>query len=344
MTQENPSNNKDGKQKSNAALNYIKKRWFVLGMIPAISLAALFPKMGISLNPGKITTTSMVIALFFLAGLSLPTESIKAGMKNVRLHVFIQVFIFIICPLFFMLTAFPFKEAMDGKLIVGIYALACLPTTVSSCIVFTQISEGNVIGTVFNASLSNLAGIFLSPLLLTLLMESAGEPMPMEELLRVFVNLVFKMLIPFAAGQGLHILFKKFATRNKSVFGIISNAFVLSIVFFGVSGSAGNASFQTYGKQLIVPFIYLAVSHLVLLYLVYLGTRLLRLDKANTISALYAAPQKTLAMGLPLLSTYFVDRPEMLGVAILPILFYHPWQLFIAGLLKNSKYFQLENR
>ncbi len=336
------SKNTGDNHKPNTVINYLKKRWFVLGMIPAISLGVLFPTMGPMLNPDKITTTAMVIALFFLAGLSLPTESIKKGMKNVRLHVFIQAFIFIICPLFFVLTAFPFKELMDGKLIVGIYALACLPTTVSSCIVFTQLSEGNVIGTVFNASLSNLAGIFLSPLLLTLLMNSAGNPMPMEELFRVFINLVFKMLIPFALGQGLHILFKTFATRYKYVFGIISNGFVLSIIFFGVAGSAGNASFKTYGKQLIVPFIYLAISHLVLLYLVYLGSRLIRLDRASTISALYAAPQKTLAMGIPLLSTFFADRPEMLGVAILPVLFYHPWQLFIAGLLKNSNYFQVE--
>ena len=301
-----------------------------------IILGSLFPVLGPRLNPGHITTTGLVIVMFFLSGLSLPTETLKEGMKDIRLHIFVQVFIFIICPLYFFLTAFPFKDVMDGRLIVGIYALACLPTTVSSCIVFTQLSEGNTIGTVFNASLSNLAGIFISPLLLTLFLKGSGKPIPMEELVQIFQSLVLKMLIPFAAGQGLHIAFKAFAFKHKKKFGVISSCCVLFIIFFGVARSMGDEFFRTYGKQLIIPFIYLAVSHLILLFLTYLGARFINLSQANIISSLYAAPQKTLAMGIPLLSTYFAGRPEMLGIAILPLLFYHPWQLFIAGLMKDK--------
>ena len=48
-------------------------------------------------------------------------------------------------------------------------------------------------------------------------------------------------------------------------------------------------------------------------------------------------PQKTLAVGIPLLSTYFAHDPELLAVAILPLLFYHPWQLMIAGFIKSSR-------
>ncbi len=113
---------------------------------------------------------------------------------------------------------------------------------------------------------------------------------------------------------------------------------MLTIIFFGVSRSVENASFQTYWQQLLLPFVYLAVSHIILLFLAFNGARLIGLKRENIISTLYAAPQKTLAMGIPLLSTYFANQPEILGVAILPILFYHPWQLFIAGLVKNSNY------
>jgi sodium/bile acid cotransporter 7 len=319
-------------------INFLKKQWFIVVMCLMILGGALLPSLGSKLNPGKITTTALVIALFFLSGLSLPTETLRAGMKDFRLHVFIQVFIYIVCPLYFMVTAFPFKDVMDGRLIVGIYALACLPTTVSSCIVFTQLSGGNTIGTVFNASLSNLSGIFISPLILTLFLKGSGNPLPMEETIRIFQDLVIKMLIPFAIGQGLHIGFKKFAVTYKNVFGRISSCFVLTIIFFGVSRSVENASFQTYWQQLLLPFVYLAVSHIVLLVLAFFGARFIGLNRENIISTLYAAPQKTLAMGIPLLSTYFAHQPEILGIAILPILFYHPWQLFIAGLIKNSKY------
>jgi len=319
-------------------MKFLKKQWFIVGMFSLIILALLFPSFGSGLNPGRVTTTWLVIALFFLSGLSLPTESLREGMRDVRLHVFIQVFIYIIAPLYFYLTAFPFKDVMNGQLIIGIYALAVLPTTVSSCIVFTQISEGNTIGAVFNASLSNLSGIFISPLLLTLFLNTSGISLPMDEMLRIFKGLVIKMFIPFVIGQILHLLFKHFARKHKKKFGITSNIFVLCIVFFGVAQSMENDAFQTYWKQLALPFLYLAVSHLILLALAYVGAKRIGLNRANVITVIYTAPQKTLAMGIPLLSTYFAGRPELLGIAILPVLLYHPWQLFIAGLIKNSKY------
>ena len=52
-------------------------------------------------------------------------------------------------------------------------------------------------------------------------------------------------------------------------------------------------------------------------------------------TAVFVAPQKTLAMGVPLLSTYFAAQPEVLGIAMIPLLFYHPWQLLTAGVAKG---------
>ena len=76
-----------------------------------------------------------------------------------------------------------------------------------------------------------------------------------------------------------------------------------------------------------------------MLSLAYTGAKLLRFPPENIISILFAAPQKTLAMGVPLLSTFFADSPEILGIALLPLIFYHPWQLlmsgFLPGLTKN---------
>jgi predicted Na+-dependent transporter len=52
---------------------------------------------------------------------------------------------------------------------------------------------------------------------------------------------------------------------------------------------------------------------------------------------LYAAPQKTLAVGVPLVSTYFAASPEILGLALLPLVFYHAWQLLVAGFIRSSR-------
>jgi predicted Na+-dependent transporter len=40
-------------------------------------------------------------------------------------------------------------------------------------------------------------------------------------------------------------------------------------------------------------------------------------------------------MGAPLLSVYFASAPQLLGFALLPLIFYHMWQLMVAGFMKS---------
>ena len=56
-------------------------------------------------------------------------------------------------------------------LLSGLLFLTLLPSTVQSSIAFTAIARGNVAAAVCSASLSNLLGIFLTPLLVVLFMQ-----------------------------------------------------------------------------------------------------------------------------------------------------------------------------
>jgi len=208
------------------------------------------PRIELILNPGGFTRTVLIVVLFLIAGFTLPSETIAGGLKDYRLHLYVQAFIF-------LLTTLPFRSHWDHQLYAGIFAVAVLPTTISSCIVFTQVSGGNLMGTMFNAALANSLGVVLSPLLLSLLMRGAGDPLP--------------------------------------------------------------------------------AAHILILLISYSGARMLHFSRENTISVLFVAPQKTLAVGVPLITTYFASTPEALGIALLPLVFYHTWQLLVAGLLKNSR-------
>jgi solute carrier family 10 (sodium/bile acid cotransporter), member 7 len=313
--------------------SFFTKNWFILGIVTALALGFLVPEFGVRLNTRSIFTTILIVLLFLISGFKLPTETIKEGMKDVRVHVFIQLYVFVLVPVFFYLTSLPFREVMDGKLVIGIYAMACLPTTISSCIVFTQIAGGNVVATMFNASLANVAGVIISPLILSLMIQSAGSALPLSELLGILQGLALKMLLPIAVGQIARKYAKKFAVKNGKRLGIISSVFVLMIVFVSFSKTANNPLFIENLKVLVVPFIYLAISHLVLLTGAFTGAKALRLKTENLITVLFAAPQKTLAMGVPLLGTFFAGNSEALGIVLLPLIFYHLWQLFIAGFI-----------
>lgn len=313
--------------------SFLAKNWFVLGIFAALVLGFVFPEFGIALNKGSVFRNTLIILLFLIAGLKLPSETIKTGMADIRVHIYIQAYIFVVHPVFFYLTSIPFRGALDGQLVIGIYALACLPTTISSCIIFTQIAGGNVVATMFNAALANVLGVVISPLILSLMMQTTGKPLPFSELLGILQSLALKMLLPIVIGQILRQFIKPTVQKLKKSLSVVSNLFILMILFLAFARTARNPDFLDNLSTMIVPFIYLAVSHIVLLGLSFFGARALKLSPENTISVLFAAPQKTLAMGVPLLSTFFASNPEILGIALLPLIFYHPWELFIAGLL-----------
>ncbi len=313
---------------------WLRKNWFLLGIVVSLLTGFLLADRADALNPVGWTSRIIVFLLFLITGLTLPSDRIGQDLSTPRLHVLIQFFIFVVAPALFLTAAPLFRDAMDGQLLVGIFALSVLPTTVSSCIVFTQSARGNTVAAVFNASLANTVGIFLSPLLLSLLLSSAGRGLPSDQLLSTLRGLAVNMLIPIVVGQVVRIKLREFADRHRRKFGVASNSLILLVVMLAFAKTAANPQFTRYATELPWVFGYLAGVHLTLVGLVMAATKLLKLPTPDRITAIFVAPQKTLALGAPLLTIYFSGQ-EILGVALLPLIFYHPFQLIIAGFLKG---------
>ena len=316
--------------------NFLRRNWFLLGMLAVIILALLAPEAGRRLNPGSVSRMALIAALFLIAGFTLPSESIGAGLASWRLHLYVQLFIFLLTPALFFLTSLPLRGLFGPELASGILALSVLPTTIASCVVFTQVCGGNVMGTLFNSAFSNLCGVFLSPLLLALLLRGAGRSLPAGELLAILRDLGLQILVPLAAGQLLRLFLKPQAEAGRKPLAQLSNALLLGVIFFTMAASAGDPAFLGQLARAAWPFAYLAVMHLLLVALAYGGAKLLGFGPQDLISVTFAAPQKTLALGVPLLSACFAASPRALGLMLLPVLLYHPWQLVIAGFLRNA--------
>ena len=315
-------------------MSWVRKNYFLLGIVAALTAGFLLAERADFLNPGGWTSRVLVFLMFLITGLKLPTNRIAQDLSSPRLHILIQLFIFLVPPLFF-LTAQPlFASSLGGQLVVGIYALAVLPTTVSSCIMFTQTSGGNVVAAVFNATLANTIGIFLSPFLLSLLLSSTGRALPAEQFLITLRNLAINMLVPLAIGQLARIKARPSEKHGKRL-SVLNNVLLLLVVTLAFARTTANPDLAAYAKELPLPILYLAGAHLLFVGLVYGGGRLLRLGDADLVTALYVAPQKTLALGAPLLTIYFAGD-AILGIALLPLVFYHPFQLLVAGILRGT--------
>lgn len=310
-----------------------RRFWFALGLVLALALALWAPGPGNRLAAGGATAAWTVALVFLLSGLSLPSGAIRRGLRAGRLHAFNQFFIFVLSPLFFLATSGWLAGGRDPGLRVGVLALGCLPTTISSCVVFTQRAGGHTAAALFNAVISNLAGVFVAPVLLSLMLQASGQGLAGADLWRVFRDLSAQVLLPFAVGRGLHAATGGRASRHAPLFSKLNSLSILVILYLTFARAGADGTLGARLAALPVPMVYLVACYLVLSAGAWWGARWLGMDRADAICALMTAPQKTLALGVPLLTTYFSAQPALLSGALLPILAYHPWQLMIAGML-----------
>lgn len=316
--------------------SWLRSNWFVLGVLAAVGIGLWQPAVVAALTAHGGITRGITAALFLIVGLTLPTERIGDGLRQTKLHLLVQTTVFVISPLYFTVTAGWLAPVLGEGFIIGVYALAVLPTTVSSCIVFTQSAGGNTVGTIFNSVVANVVGVFLAPLLLSLLLQTGGAALPRDEITRIATGVALTMLLPVILGQLARGLIRPLIVRNKRRLGVVSNLLILCIVASSVAAGTANARFPIGGSATALRFVYVAASHVLLVTVVYALARAIGLDRENRISAMFAAPQKTLVAGAPLLTTYFATTPELLGAALLPLLMYHVCQLIVASFIRAT--------
>ncbi len=167
------------------------------------------------------------------------------------------------------------------------------------------------------------------------MLRGSSAALPLDRLAGTLRDLALYIVAPLAIGQALRARLRDTLSQHTRLFSTVNSILILFIVWLTVSETASNGRFVESLLSMAGPFLYLAVLHVLLVAASFLVARLSGLGHPETVTMLFVAPQKTLAMGAPLLSIYFASQPELLGVALLPLLFYHPWQLVVAGVISG---------
>ena len=305
--------------------------WFLIGMGAAVALAWLLPDPGAkggSLHPELVNKLGVSL-IFFLHGLTLSFAAMSAGAQNWRLHALVQLCTFVLFPLLGMLLIFGLGGAIDPDLRTGLFFLCALPSTVSSSVALTATARGNVPGAVFNATLSSLLGVVVTPLWLGLVLGAAGHSLPLG---RVVLDLLLWLVLPLFVGQALRPLFGALATRHKARIGVLDRLTILLLVYTSFCDSV-KAGVWSAG---LAPLLISTLGSLVLLALAMLfvtgASRALGFTLPDRIAALFCGSKKTLASGVPMARLIFGANPG-LGLILLPIMIYHPLQLVVGGWL-----------
>lgn len=305
---------------------------FLTLMIASAGLGILLPGLGANDGPLRLgLVTQFGIALvFFLHGANLAPESLIAGVKKWRVHALIQATTFIVFPIFGLCLYVALHGVLEESLRLGFFFLAALPSTISSSVAMTALARGNVPVAVFNASLSGLLGLVLTPAMISLVTVT-GEAQ--FSLMDAVINIALILLLPFLLGQLARPLIKSLLATHKSVVSFMDRSVILLIVFTSFASSTASGiwtqfSFSEFAILFAIVFALLAIGFGFMLVV----SRSVGLSREDEAAAVFCGSTKSLANGAPIAQILFAGSP-FLGVILLPILLYHQFQLVICAIL-----------
>ncbi|HET6786732.1 MAG TPA: bile acid:sodium symporter family protein [Aquabacterium sp.] len=306
--------------------------WFLMGMIGAVALASLAPDIGRSggwLHLDAVTDIG-VFALFFLHGMGLSTANLRDGASKWRLHLLVQLCTYVAFPLWWALLARLAGGHVSQDLLMGFFYLAVLPSTVSSSVAMTALARGHVAAAVLNATLSTLLGVFLTPLLVSLVMSGAGHSFDVGQ---TMLKVAQMLLLPFVAGHLLRPWLASWFARIKPVTTVFDRAVIVLLVWSAFSDSVADGLWTRHGWGLLAQAAVGAVLFLVpMLWFTRALARWMRFPVEDEIVAVFCGSKKTLASGMPMAKLLFGGSAAM-GVLVLPIMLYHQIQLFVCAVM-----------
>jgi sodium/bile acid cotransporter 7 len=170
---------------------------YILLLLTTVAVASLLPARGIVAVEYTHATILAIGLLFFLYGARLSTRAAVAGLRHWRLHGLVLAFTFLVFPVLGLICRVLVPDVLTPELYAGVMFLCCLPSTVQSSIAFTSIAKGNVAAAICSASFSNLIGIVLTPVLVTVFLATqTGGGVS----LAAIRDILLQLLVPFVAG------------------------------------------------------------------------------------------------------------------------------------------------
>lgn len=330
MTAENnPSPKKRIQVKTPFGIDY-----FVLVLLLMIVIARFWPEPGIGEGAFDLPQLAnyAVSLIFFFYGLRLNKDNLFVGLSNWKLHVTIQLSTFLLFPLLILVLK-PFFGTGLQYLWLGTFFLASLPSTVSSSVVMVSVAEGNIPAAIFNAGISGILGVFITPLWMSLVLSSSSGD---GETGTVMLKLFIQVLVPVVAGILLNPGWGKYAERYKRQLKYSDQVIILAIVYTSFSESFSKNMFSELD---VVELIGLGLAMLCLFftafYFITLVCRLLGFKREDRITALFCGSKKSLVHGT-VMSKVIFSNSNALGVMLLPLMMYHALQLIAASILAKK--------
>nr|WP_086009051.1 bile acid:sodium symporter family protein [Nocardia brevicatena] len=301
----------------------------IFGMV---AVAVLLPAQGAFMEAAQWLVKLAIAVLFLLYGMRLAPSEALAGLRQWRLHGTILAITYILFPLIGLAAWALTSGAIADELRAGLLFLSLVPSTVQSSIAFTSIAGGNLPGAIVSASFSNLLGVFVTPLLVITLIDTAGSA-HIDPSTAVYI--VVQLLVPFLIGQALRPRLGPWLQRHRRAATSVDRGSILLVVYAAFSEGMNEHIWSTTspGQILIVSAICCTVLATVLVTCTLVARRL-RFEWADRIVIIFCGSKKSLATGLPMATVLFTGQP--VGLLVLPLMIFHQIQLIVCAWLASS--------
>lgn len=306
----------------------MKRDLYPLALVGAVVLASLLPAHGLLAAALPGVTVAAVALVLFLHGLRLSREAMVAGATNWRLHAVVTLFTFAAFPLIGLALHWLLPRAIPENLWTGVLFLTLVPSTVQSSIAFTAIARGNVPAAICAATLSNLAGVFITPLLAALILHVAGARTGTSQALAV----ALQVLLPAILGQLARPWLAPWAARNARLLRLADRGSILLIVYAAFSAAVVAGLWHAISPETLAR---LAGVDLVILGIALWATgrigHLRPFTREDRIAIIFCGSKKSLATGAPIAGVLFGST--LAGAILLPLMIYHQIQLMACAAL-----------
>ena len=301
---------------------------YTLALLGTVIVAAVIPARGIGADAMNYVTYLAVALLFFLYGARLSPQAILAGIMHWRLQGLVFLSTFVLFPILGLIITLPFRGWLGADLTAGLMFLAVLPSTVQSSIAFTSMARGNVPAALCSASISNLAGIVITPLLVALLLTSHSGGFSLSAL----KDISLQLLLPFALGQLARPLIGKWLLSHKLITSIVDRGSILLIVYGAfsegmVAGVWSQLSLPSLALVIVLDIVMLALA----LIITTVVSRRLGFSKEDEIAIVFCGSKKSMASGIPMANILFAG--QAVSLIVLPLMLFHQIQLMTCAAL-----------
>ncbi|NBB19873.1 bile acid:sodium symporter [Runella sp. CRIBMP] len=308
---------------------------FFFALLGMIVLAYFFPSFGTEQSPLHLPDIAEygVSIIFFFYGLKLNPEKLKSGLSNWKLHLVIQLTTFVLFPFIILGIGKAFNLDTSSLKWLGIFYLATLPSTVSSSVVMVAIAGGNIPAAIFNASISSIIGIFITPLWMSRLLEKQDADFDISS---IILRLCLEVLLPVILGFFLHKKWGKWTERYNGTLRIFDQVIILLIVYTSFCESFANNMFsdQSLGEIVALGF-WMLLFFAVMFGIMFLVSRWFGFNRPDTITVLFCGSKKSLVQGAVMGKVLFPNAVT-LGVVLLPLMIYHALQLLVGSMIAQQ--------